>query len=189
MPDEDKRLLHPNGLVSRRFYNSKTGRSITLLIIQTEDARALEGHYPPICYYNRGWTQLGSRSRHWMLGDVNAPGMEYDFHFSSFDASKSWVVADMMILPTGQIKPDMSAVYAAASDLKNRYYGAAQFEIVFYALPTYLLPSGHEIVQTFLDAHRKLIDAIRMSPAWERAQLAAKTGAVGSSSSSIGGIE
>src|SRR4051794_2037308 len=49
-------LLHPNVMMCRQFTTLQTGRVVTLMIVQGEDARDMLGHSPPVCYVAHGWT-------------------------------------------------------------------------------------------------------------------------------------
>jgi len=123
-------LLRPNAVVSKQYTNQITGRHASFLLVQVSDARALLGHYPPICYKVQGYTPGYAEPHDWRVGDMLITGMEYRFDFRTFERSESKLVMNFMIMPDGTFKRDMDAVEAQAADLRKRFYGAAQVQVV-----------------------------------------------------------
>jgi len=124
-------LLKPNAILNRRYYNYKTNRSATLLIVHCKDARDLAGHYPPICYPANGYTEEVATAKDWQLDNLAIPGMEYVYSRGTLEGRSQSVVENFMILPDGQVCRDMQGVRRAASDYTKHFFGAAQIQLLF----------------------------------------------------------
>lgn len=124
-------MLSPNVIMSRRYLNIADGQEVSVLLVQCGDARDIVAHYPPVCYVNAGWTLTQSTRRHWLVRDLAIEGTEYRFINQSFDRMGTLTIDNFMILPDGRLVPDMAAVNQAAGDVRRRYFGAAQVQIVF----------------------------------------------------------
>ncbi len=139
VPDEAIQLLRPNDirclryvdnvLTSPRWYD----RWASLLVDQCKDARDMEGHWPPNCYVNSGEDETYSEPRDWKVGDLLIPGMEYHFLKTTAAESSREAVYNFLIVPGRGIVRDMNGVRKAAQDYQQRYYGAAQFQLVMNA--------------------------------------------------------
>jgi hypothetical protein len=130
-------LLRPNIILSRRYTNT-SGQgaaphgSFQMLIVQCRDSRDMLGHYPPVCYPAHGQTLISETPRDWIVGDLTITGTEYAFSYR--DAEQGIikrVVYNFLIIPGRGIARNMNAVMSAAEDYQERYYGAAQFQLVF----------------------------------------------------------
>lgn len=157
-------LLHPNVIVSKHYVNYVSGEWCNFLLVDCSDARDLQGHYPPVCYPNQGWIQMSSESRDWHVGGMTLTGTQYDFMKKDFDPVKkipieiTETIANFMLLPHGKIARDMDSVRAAAKDLQNRYYGAAQVQVIMDSnLPQ---ERKDQIVETMANGYRDLIGVI-----------------------------
>jgi hypothetical protein len=134
-----QKLLRPNAIVSRRYVENHTDRASNreaqLLIVQCRDTRDMLGHYPPVCYPAHGMTQIDAQPREWTLGDLPINGMEYSFVRRRNGTSQLTTVYSFFVVPTRNgrdaIRPDMSAIRAAAEDYQQRHFGAAQFQMKF----------------------------------------------------------
>ncbi|MGA3067341.1 MAG: exosortase-associated EpsI family protein, partial [Tepidisphaeraceae bacterium] len=130
-------LLRPNTILSRDYVRQDdNGIVATLLIVDCNDARDLQGHYPPRCYPAQGEKTEGSRQRTWHLKGMDINGMEYEF--ARGDLGDEQVVYNFFITPhvpggvsvshkelDGVICRDMDDVYTAGEDYQRRYCGAA----------------------------------------------------------------
>jgi hypothetical protein len=130
-------LLRPNYILSRRYTNT-SGQGLAphgtfqLLVVQCRDSRDMVGHYPPICYPAHGQTLVSETPRDWIVGDLKVTGTEYHFAYRSAEQGIiKRVVYNFLIIPGHGIARNMKAVMAAAEDYQERYYGAAQFQLVF----------------------------------------------------------
>lgn len=134
IPDAAIQLLHPNATVSRHYESLKYNRKqADLLIVQCRDPIDMSGHYPPNCYPNSGEPLVFKADRTWQIGDVKVSGMEYHFESGDLGQSRQRCVYNFFVLPGRGIVPDMQDVRDASGDYQRRYYGAAQFQLVFPA--------------------------------------------------------
>ncbi len=130
-------LLRPNYILSRRYTNTSGHGpapygSFQILIVQCRDSRDMLGHYPPVCYPAHGQTLVSETPRDWHIGDLTIKGTEYHFSYRSAEQGLlKRVVYNFLIIPGRGIARNMDAVMAAAEDYQERYYGAAQFQLVF----------------------------------------------------------
>lgn len=129
LPPSATKLLRPNAIIARRYQTAERGGvSPTLLVVQCEDIRDMQGHYPPNCYPAHGWSLVEGP------GDVDIgglPGAKYRFSRQSGQGALEIVVYNMFILPNGETTTDMRSVRQAGSDYQSRPFGAAQVQIVF----------------------------------------------------------
>jgi len=123
-------MLMPNVLINRR-YQLPGKRPVSFLMVQCDDVRALENHYPPHCYVAMGYTKLWEAQRNWNVAGVRVTGMEYQFAQEALDPSTAITVENFMVLPDRGIVRDMDPVSAAAADVRRRKYGAAEFQVLF----------------------------------------------------------
>lgn len=131
VPPAATQLLRPNVLLSRRYRNVVSGVRADFLLVQCGDARDMQAHYPPICYHNQGWRMQVSRPRDWTVDGRVFQGIEYEFTINSFDRPGTIIINNFFVMPDGQIMRDMRAVDHAAKDLKRRFYGSSQIQVVF----------------------------------------------------------
>jgi hypothetical protein len=140
VPVAAQKLLRPNAILNRRFVDSTPGadgrttyRYASLLIVQCRDSRDMVGHYPPICYRAHGLSidEKSCGPRDWTVNGKTIPG--YEYHFTEVLAGRSTrtTVYNFLIVPGRGIVRDMKGVEQAAEDYQQRYYGAAQFQVVF----------------------------------------------------------
>jgi hypothetical protein len=167
LPTAAQKLLRPNALVSRTYEDnqkidagaSSVGheRSATLLIVQCRDSRDMLGHYPPRCYRSHGMEQKYAEPRDWNVGDMTIPGVEYGFEQKLVGQTYRTTVYNFFVVPGGRsnnpLRRDMDAVRDAAEDYQQRYYGAAQFQVVFQGLSSADLPRSErdEIFRTLIE--------------------------------------
>lgn len=124
-------MLRPNAIVCRSYQNIRTGRSVTLLLVQCGDARDLLGHYPPVCYPAHGWTLTGSWPHDWTLGERTVEGTAYTFTRGVLSEYDAITIYNFMVTPDGRTARDMEHVSRAAQDYRRKGYGAAQVQMVF----------------------------------------------------------
>ncbi len=140
-PEAAQKLLRPNALISRMYEDNQKSdparpdRAASLLIVQCRDSRDMLGHFPPRCYRAHGMEQKAAEPRNWKVGDIVIPGMEYQFEQKLVGQSYRTTVYNFFVVPGGKtahpLKRDMDAVIDAAENYQQRYYGAAQFQVVF----------------------------------------------------------
>ena len=141
IPKEAQKLLKPNKILYRHYSDASleglsNPRWADLLIVQCKQSGDMVGHYPPICYPSHGMELVNGagESRDWNVGDENfvIPGMEYRFVKVEEGQSVVQTVYNFLVIPGRGIVRDMEGVKSAAADYQQRYYGAAQFQVVFY---------------------------------------------------------
>lgn len=135
LSEEERNLLQPNAYRCIFYFkpdpNPEKIRSVLLMITQCRNSNKMSGHYPPKCYPSRGYIQTSEMRRRWRVAGMPINGMEYQFERKDRGQLMKTTVYNFMILPEQGIKPDMNSVNASAEDYEQRYYGAAQFQVVF----------------------------------------------------------
>jgi hypothetical protein len=180
VPDAAQRLLRPNYILSRKYVDTQTDawhsrdRRASLLIVQCRDSRDMLGHYPPRCYPSTGMTKVFEEDRDWTVGDLVITGREYHFTRQLQGQTHRTTVYNFFVVPTkarpgarsvpiaAAIKRDMDAVRDAAEDYQQRYYGAAQFQVVFQELQSAGLSRGDrdEVFATLIEPTLPAIKAL-----------------------------
>jgi hypothetical protein len=168
LPTAAQKLLRPNAFISRTYEDNQKGefgtpgtigreRAATLLIVQCRDSRDMLGHYPPRCYRSHGMEQKSAEPRNWKVGDLVIPGVEYGFEQKLVGQTYRTTVYNFFVVPGGRnhapLRRDMDAVRDAAEDYQQRYYGAAQFQVVFQGLSSADLPRAErdDIFRTLIE--------------------------------------
>lgn len=128
LPPSATKLLRPNAIVAREYRTDvRGGISVTLMLVQCEDIRDMQGHYPPNCYPAHGWED-GSVEEGVPFGELEAVRYEYTRRAGNQD--RGITVYNLFVMPTGQVTTSMDAVRRAGADYLMRPYGAAQVQLV-----------------------------------------------------------
>jgi hypothetical protein len=154
VPAAAQQLLRPNGeIFSRRYTDTRLARigkptsSVSFLIVQCKNANDMVGHYPPNCYPSQGHELLGAPiPRDWIVDGERIPGTEYRFQKVLGRQTVRTVVYNFMVVPKRGIVRDIKGVAASAEDYQQRYYGAAQVQVVFTE------PAGTTVTESERDA-------------------------------------
>jgi hypothetical protein len=139
---EELRVLKPNAyrciaFTDTRPVSGQPARRVLFLLTQCRQAGNMEGHYPPNCYPSRGYAAVDGpgdgvgTERTWTAGNRTLTGVEYFFERRIQGRVNRTAVYNFMVLPEKGVRPDMESVNASAEDYQQRYYGAAQFQLVF----------------------------------------------------------
>ena len=153
------KMLQPNVLINRQYQNTVTGISVGYLLVQSKDARAIQDHFPPVCYMTRGYEREMQVPVQWQCEDMLVNGTEYIFsRFGQIDTG-SMVIDNFIIMPDGSFMPNMDAAKGAAGDLHKRFFGAAQFQLVFSRQVSE--QDRQDAMQAFLGESRSVLLAIR----------------------------
>lgn len=140
VPQEAQALLKPNAILALLYKDHseilRGDRRLTLLVVQCRRSGDMVGHYPRNCYQSIGMemTQATPRDfavRHHSHGELAVPVIEYHFREQKAGRTRWTIVYNFMIVPARGLVRDMEGVRAAAEDYQQRYYGAAQFQVVF----------------------------------------------------------
>ena len=132
-------MLKPNAYRCIAFTNTADlaagvqPRQAWLVVVQCKRSGYMDGHYPPNCYESRGDKMIDGRGnrREWVVGGRRIIGMEYFFERVMKGRVGRNAVYNFMVLPEQGVRPDITSVNASAEDYQQRYYGAAQFQLVF----------------------------------------------------------
>jgi hypothetical protein len=157
-PEVVDEQLHPNVLISRSYTNISTGHRVSLLLVQCPDVRYLVPHYPPVCYPGRGLSLRRSEAVDWSADGLKVAGTRYEFESNTFHSPKLTVVDNFIVLPDGRICRNMDGVEREIG-LANRYFGAAQVQVVFDAGTRE--GERSKITEQFIVMFKPLIDEIR----------------------------
>jgi hypothetical protein len=101
--------------------------------------------------------QKYAEPRDWNVGGMTIPGVEYGFEQKLVGQTYRTTVYNFFVVPGGKsnnpLRRDMDAVRDAAEDYQQRYYGAAQFQVVFQGLSSADLSRSErdEIFQTLIE--------------------------------------
>jgi hypothetical protein len=131
-------LLKPNKILSRSYKETSVAAlehprvQVSLLIVQCKLASDMVGHYPPVCYPSKGMEKIKDVPRDWLVGQSWIRGKEYEFRQTSAEGQTvTNTVYNFLIVPGKGIVRDIKGVEEAAEDYQQRYYGAAQFQVLF----------------------------------------------------------
>ena len=155
-------ILHPNVLVQRDYENMRTGERVSVLFVQSMDARKLLGHYPPVCYPAHGLVPGPAVAMEADLEGHRIPHMRYAFSRTDIESASAIVVDAFLVLPGGGIVRDMASMDRAAADASKRHLGGAHFQVVTDAS----LPSARrdEIFREFVGRNLPLLLSLTPSP-------------------------
>lgn len=158
-PAEAIRLLKPNVILCRQYVNVRTGRSVQFLLVHCKDARDIHGHYPPVCYPGHGMKLRSAVEADWNVEQTRIVGKQYEFAEQRLGTGGK-LVENFLIVP-GHYVRDMDAVGERAGDYTQRFFGAAQVQVVFDDPRRWDQQQRREIFQTLIGAYLPLIEAIR----------------------------
>ncbi len=134
---DELNLLKPNAYRCITFSDTRAealtdpSRTVHLLIAQCKRANYMENHWPPNCYPSMGYMLIGDTPREWTVAGQTVKGVEYQFERRDRGRIVRQTVYNFMVLPEKGIQPDMKAISSSAEDYQQRYYGAAQIQVVF----------------------------------------------------------
>jgi hypothetical protein len=173
IPAAAQKLLRPNAILSRTYSDNDPSslrtrhREASLLIVQCRDSRDMVGHFPPICYRAHGMTldEAYSGDRDWEVNGLKIPGHEYQFTQLFQGQTFRTTVYNFLIVPGRGIVRDMKGVEQAAEDYQQRYYGAAQFQVVFHGLASAdrSREERDEVFRTLIGPGTSLIRALTLT--------------------------
>ena len=130
VPEGAVKLLRTPVIVSRRYQNVRTGKTASLLIVHCRDARDLIGHYPPICYPSQGWTKAGASTAERLVNGRTYPFTDYQFTSGRIERATELRIDNFMVLPDGQVTPNMQGVEDVAKDYRRKFFGAGQVQLI-----------------------------------------------------------
>jgi hypothetical protein len=136
IPPAAQNLLRLNAYVSRHYVDNDASdrtrrpRWADLLIVQCSDSSDMDGHWPPNCYPARGEKLEYQNERTITINGMDIPLNE--FHFAHTDKGRTIrrCVYNFLIVPNRGIKREMDDVRSAAADYRQRFFGAAQVQVI-----------------------------------------------------------
>ena len=136
IPASAQKLLKPNAIRAIRFADTGADylwnpREVSYVVVQCRRPGDMVGHYPPICYPSLGWEAVSTAARTVTAGGRRLPVTEYEFVKRDQDREYRKIVYNFMVVAETGVSRDRSGIEAAAEDYQQRYYGAAQFQLVF----------------------------------------------------------
>lgn len=136
IPAPALKLLKPNAIRAIRFTDTGVDylydpRTVSFVVVQCRQSQDMVGHYPPRCYPSLGWELVADRPRDWLVGEATLGGTEYEFVKRDGDRETRKIVYNFMVVAGEGVTRDIQGVQDAAEDYQQRYYGAAQFQLVF----------------------------------------------------------
>lgn len=162
LPREVVALLSPNVIFSRSYVNGIDDTTCSVLLVQSRDARDMIGHFPPVCYPGQGWTLRSAKPRFWNIDGLQLSAMDYEFHNRSFNGDRSLTITGFFILPTGHFSTSMDDVRALSARFPDRYFGAAQIQVILYGTPS--MQVREQVVTAMLRHYLPLLQTIRRQP-------------------------
>jgi hypothetical protein len=159
VPPSAVAMLKPNVIISRRYRQSGSNREVGLLLVQCSDARDILGHFPPVCYRSNGCTEDSREQADWTVDGLTVTGMRY---FFTTPRHTQVTVDNFLLLPNGKIARDMDAIQRAAKDRRQKYFGAAQVQVVYDQ--DIDAQERAEITSAFVRMLSPVIDAIIQRP-------------------------
>jgi len=133
---EAQALLRPNAIVSREYTDNDTSdltrkpRAASILLDQCSDSSDMDGHWPPRCYPARGDKLDFQHDREYVVNGMTIPLVEYQFSHLENNRSVKLCIYNFLIVPNRGIKRQMIDVRDASVDYRQRFYGAAQFQLI-----------------------------------------------------------
>jgi len=159
IPTAAQQLLRPNAILSRLYRDNSANKNrlriASLLIVQCADPRDMLGHYPPVCYKAFGETLAFEQPRQWNVRGLKIDGMEYEFNRVVPGRKMTRVVYNFIVVPGKSIVRDMESLGKASEFYQQRYFGAAQIQVV---VP--VDASNNERTDADREADRKDLDRV-----------------------------
>jgi len=136
IPEAAQKLLRLNAFVSRRYVDNSASNTVRrtrwadLLIVQCSDSSDMDGHWPPNCYPARGERLEFQHARTWNINGTEIPLNEFLFVHNNEGRTIRRCVYNFLIVPQRGIKRQMDDVRSAAADYRQRFFGAAQVQVI-----------------------------------------------------------
>ena len=155
IPAAAQKLLRPNAIRAIQYTDTRPGfldspRQVLVVMVQCRVSGDMVGHYPPNCYQSQGVEMQTATPRQWMIDGQDVPGTEYGFVRRIDRQSFRTIVYNFLVVPREGIYPDIQGVRSAAEDYQQRYYGAAQVQVVFAGAMADLSQSERDEIFTTL---------------------------------------
>jgi len=152
-------VLQPNAVFSARFRDPLSDQAFQVSLIQTGRVRDMGHHTPRVCYVNQGWKIKDKRPVAWTIGERKAHGIEFVFRQYFDQGIQQIAVGNFYVMPNGEFMVDADDALNSANTPTRDSYGAAQFQFIFFD-PRMSAQQRHEIVESFLNHYKHVIEAI-----------------------------
>lgn len=169
IPQGSLDLLRANYSRAVQYTDERLNSSCMFLLIQSRDARDLDGHYPPRCYpHVSGYVEKNREAREWAIDGMTIRGMEYTFAESDEPGAPRWVIMHFFVLPgsdapEGGTTGNLSKMRQAAADYLRRHFGAAQVQLLFRETSA-TRAQRDAIFKRIMNAHAGLLQTILAGP-------------------------
>lgn len=159
-PPSAVKMLKPNAILERRFVEPATGRTFSLLVVHTEEARDMQGHWPPNCYPANGWELLDTRDSTIELDGMLIPVKDYAFRRMMDGFERRMNVMGFFIVPEEDagFLTSYKAMVTAGQRRSTAGLGAAQIQLI--SGDEFTAVERRELAQQFLQAIEPLIHTI-----------------------------
>jgi hypothetical protein len=160
-------LLRPNRLSQRFYYDTETGRGLTLLIVHCKDVRDMRGHYPPNCYPAHGWRREGDREVLVPVAGREHAARIYEFSQRVEAGDARMHVLNFFVVPGREdmIVPDVAGLDRATGSRRATGLGAAQVQIV--VTDPRMLDGDAGVIERFMQAIEPAVLEIAKGPTSE----------------------
>jgi len=131
-PPAAVKILRPNALLQRRYTELGTGRTFSLLVVHTEEARDMQGHWPPNCYPASGWELLDTRQTTIETDSAVIPVKDYSFRRTVDGFEQRMNVLGFFVLPGdgADFLTSYQALVRAGRNKATAGLGAAQIQLL-----------------------------------------------------------
>jgi len=131
-PPAAVKILRPNALLQRRYTELGTGRTFSLLVVHTEEARDMQGHWPPNCYPASGWELLDTRQTTIETDSAVIPVNDYSFRRTVDGFEQRMNVLGFFVLPgdDADFLTSYQALVRAGRNKATAGLGAAQIQLL-----------------------------------------------------------
>ena len=171
VPREAQKLLRPNSILSR-VYRRPHGPQVHVLLVHCNDARDMQGHYPPICYPSSGYVPLDTSHEENVV--LQAAGCEIPVHTYAFERMRDRTsverirVFNAFILPDGTVSRSIDDINRQSERATIASLGVAQLQIITPADSS--LEEAVEAGNEILAGMTALLEALRVADAGESVQ-------------------
>src|SRR4051812_2381370 len=127
-----QKLLSPNKILERRYFDPVTGAGFSLLIVHCGDVRDMIGHFPPVCYPAHGWKARDASRQELEVNGEHADAVRYDFSRTDDVLERRMSVFNFFVIPEegATLFRDMDSVERASRSSETGGLGVAQVQIV-----------------------------------------------------------
>jgi|GEM_PF-407971 len=137
VPPAATELLASNTILSRRYDSLSGDAPVSLMVVHCFDARDMLGHHPPVCYVGSGWRvehqEVARFAPEWLnkFSLSDASFNEYRMRRGVGSQVHGLRIRQFLVLPDGQLSPDMEEASRIAGSSTMRHLGAGQVQMIW----------------------------------------------------------